>query len=383
MDTLTDEKLNQEVERGAVGAPAAVPPQSLCEPLAEMARLVRARPFEPHPLFRGGHAQTVYAALRLLRLREMRRESAAAVWESRLLEVEPGARVMVKCRWQDKRGESPTLLLVHGLEGSSESLYVRGTARKAFAAGFNVVRMNQRTCGGTEHLTPTLYHSGMAADIHRVFQELVEREALTRVFLAGFSMSGNMVLRLAGDYGERVPSELKGVCAVSPSLDLAACAHAIERRENRLYQWSFMRSLRRRMRTKGRLHPELYDTRDLRQVRTIRQFDDRYTAPHGGYRDAADYYARASALPVIPRVRVAALVIHAEDDPLVPPEAFRDRAFVENPNVLLVLTPRGGHTAFVARAAAEGEDRRWAENRIVDFCRLLAGFELADKGRAK
>lgn len=381
MDTLTEANLADEVESEA-GA-SHVPPQSLSAPLREMARRVRARPFEPHPVFQNGHAQTVFAALRLPRYAEFRRDSAEGAWESRLLEVEPGARVMVKCRWQAERRSAPTLLVVHGLEGSSESLYVRGTARKAFAAGFNVVRMNQRTCGGTEHLTPTLYHSGMSADIGRVFRGLVAGEGLARVFLAGYSMSGNMLLRLAGDYGDEAPGELAGVCAVSPSLDLAACARAIERRENALYQWSFMRSLRRRVRKKRRLHPELYDTRGLRRVRTVREFDERYTAPHGGYRDAEDYYARAGSLPVVGRIRVPTLVLHAEDDPIVPPEAFRDRALRDNPDVLLVLTPRGGHTAFYARAAAGDEDRRWAENRVVDFCRLLCGFGLADKGRGK
>lgn len=371
MDTLTEGRFTNEVERDAP-APS-VPPQSLSAPLREMARVIRAKPFEPHPLVRSGHAQTVFAALRLPRYAELRRD-VPGVWESRLLEIEPGVRVMVKCRWQEARRASPTLLVVHGLEGSSESLYVRGTARKAFAAGFNVIRMNQRTCGGTEHLTPTLYHSGMSTDIHNVFRELVEQEQLTRVFLAGFSMSGNMVLRLAGDYGAEPPARLAGVCAVSPSLDLAACAGAIERRENLVYQWSFMRSLRRRIRKKRRLHPELYDTKGLRRVRTIRQFDERFTAPHGGYRDAADYYERASALSVIDRVRVPTLVLHAEDDPIVPPEAFRDRAFIDNPDVLLVLTPRGGHTAFIARAADEDEDHRWAENRVVDFCRLLSRY---------
>lgn len=377
MENVTDR--THEIEWGPT-APL-VPPQSLSEPLREMARLVRSKPFEPHPLFRNGHAQTVLAALRLPRYAELRRDEPGD-WESRLLEVEPGARVLVKCRWQEERRAAPTLLLLHGLEGSSESLYVRGTARKAFGAGFNVVRMNQRTCGGTEHLTPTLYHSGMSRDIHHVFRELARSERLTRVFLAGYSMTGNMVLRLAGDYGAEAPPELAGVCAVSPSLDLAACAVAIERRANRLYQWSFMRSLRRRLRRKRRLHPELYDTRDIRRVRTIRQFDERFTAPHGGYRDADDYYERTSSLPVIHRIRVPTLVLHAEDDPIVPPEAFRDRAFEDNPHVLLVLTPRGGHTAFIARAA-EGEDRRWAENRVVDFCRLLCRCGLADAGQEK
>jgi predicted alpha/beta-fold hydrolase len=140
-----------------------------------------------------------------------------------------------------------------------------------------------------------------------------------------------------------------------------------------------MRSLRRRIRRKAATHPELYDARDIRRVRTIRQFDERYTAPHGGYRDADDYYARASSLPVIRDIRVPSLVLHADDDPIIPSASFRDPSIADNPNVLLVVTPGGGHVGFFAGAPRAGEDRRWAENRVVEFFRLLE--ETADDGR--
>ncbi|HST52534.1 MAG TPA: alpha/beta fold hydrolase, partial [Pyrinomonadaceae bacterium] len=348
-----------------------VPLQNLSARLRPVARAFRVKPFVPHKLFGSGHAQTTYAALRLSRPRRLR--DAGRDFEPRLVEVEPGARLLVKCHWQADRSDAPTLLLIHGLEGSSESLYIRGTARKALSAGFNVVRMNMRNCGDTEHLTETLYHSGMTGDIHRVLtDELAGRERLREIFVAGFSMSANMVLRLAGEYGDDAPPSLAGVVAVSPPVDLAGCAGLLERRENALYLWSFMRSLRRRVRRKRRLNPELYDARGLRRVRTLRQFDERYTAPHGGFRDAADYYERASSLPLIHRIKVPTLVIHAEDDPFVPAAPLRDSSFADNPNVLLVITRQGGHVAFIS-AGSEDEDRHWAENRIVEFCRMLSG----------
>jgi len=231
--------------------------------------------------------------------------------------------------------------------------------------------MNMRNCGGTEHLTPTLYHSGMTNDIHRVIvEELAERERLTRVYVAGFSMSGNMVLKLAGDYGSDFPTSLAGIVSVSPSIDLSACADAIEMRSNVLYRVSFMRSLRRRVRAKHHQYPEVYDTRRIRRVRNIRQFDERYTAPHGGYKGASDYYERASSLRVIPNIKVPTLIIHSIDDPIIPPEPFLEPSTASNPNVLLVVTCGGGHVGFIA-TATEGEDRRWAENRAVEFCRML------------
>jgi uncharacterized protein len=342
-----------------------IPPQALSARLREVARAFASKPFVPHPLFSGPHAQTIVSSKHFPRRRAFREESA--LYESRLFEVEPGTSVLLKCRWQSERRAAPTLLLLHGLEGSTDSLYVLGTAQKAYRRGFNVVGMNMRNCGGTEHLAATLYHSGMTDDIRRVIlEELTGREGLSEIFLTGFSMSGNMVLRLAGDYGTRAPTALKGVAAISPSIDLDSCAAALERRGNALYRWSFVSHLRDRVRRKGRLQPGTYDTQTLRRVRTIREFDERITAPHGGYRDASDYYARTSSRPVIGDIRVPTLIIHSADDPLIPVEPFHDEAIAANPEVLLVITRRGGHVGFLSDRA-EGEDRHWAENRLVEF----------------
>ena len=354
-----------------------IPAQALSARLAEVARAFASKPFVPHPLFPGPHAQTIVSSKHFLRQRALRGERA--LYESRLFEVEPGSRVLLKCRWQSERRAAPTLLVLHGLEGSTDSLYVLGTAQKAYRRGFNVVGMNMRNCGGTEHLAATLYHSGMTEDIRRVIlEELAGREALKEIHLAGFSMSGNMVLRLAGDYGSEAPPALRGVAAVSPSIDLDSCAAALERRENALYRWSFVKHLRERVRRKNRLSPGVYDTQRLRRVRTIREFDEWVTAPHGGFRDASDYYARTSSRAVLEEIRVPTLIIHSADDPLIPAEPFLDAAIAGNPDVLLVLTRRGGHVGFLSDRA-EGEDRHWAENRVVEFCRMLSGRDEKEK----
>ncbi|HEX8335944.1 MAG TPA: alpha/beta fold hydrolase, partial [Pyrinomonadaceae bacterium] len=348
-----------------------IPPQRLSARLGRVARDFASRPFVPHPLFPGPHAQTIVSSKHFPRRRAFREEGA--LYESRLFEVEPGTSVLLKCRWQPRRQSAPTLLLLHGLEGSTDSLYVLGTAGKAYGRGFNVVGMNMRNCGGTEHLAATLDHSGMTGDIRRVLlDELAGREGLAEIFVAGFSMSGNMVLRLAGDYGHEAPDALKGVAAVSPSIDLDSCASALERRGNALYRWSFVSNLRGRVRRKVRASPGAFDTSHLRRVRTIREFDERFTAPHGGYRDASDYYARTSSRAVIGEVRVPALIIHSADDPLIPAEPFLDKSIADNPDVLLVLTARGGHVGFLSDRA-QGEDRHWAENRVVEFFEHLRG----------
>ncbi|HEX8635233.1 MAG TPA: alpha/beta fold hydrolase [Pyrinomonadaceae bacterium] len=337
--------------------------------LLETASALAAKPFTPHPLFKSGHAQTLAAFMwpRRRRLRELRSD------EARLFEVEPGVRVLVHCRWQAERRAHPTLLLVHGLEGSSESIYMLSTALKAHRAGFNVLRLNIRTCGDTLHLTPTLYNSGMSQDLRALVGELIERDELPDVFIGGFSLGGNMSLKLAGEYGASFPRELKGVCVVSASVELAASAVAIEQRSNWVYQRRFIRSLKRRMRQAAALYPERYDASRLALVRTLRQFDELYTAPHGGFRDAADYYARSSALPLIPRIQVPTLIIHAEDDPFIPFDSLRHPSVGANPNVILLAPRHGGHVGFVADGLLTGEDRFWAENRLIEFCKRIEG----------
>jgi predicted alpha/beta-fold hydrolase len=280
-------------------------------------------------------------------------------------------RVLVRCRWQERRESSPTILLVHGLEGSSESTYAIGAAEKAHRAGFNALRMNIRSCGDTQHLSPTLYHSGLTDDLRAVVEELSARDRLPEIYLAGFSLGGNQCLKLAGERGGDAPLALRGVCAVSPSLDLSTCADAISRPRNFLYSRKFIRSLKRRMRRAAALYPERYDTGRLKLVRTIRDFDSHYTAPHAGFLDADDYYARSSALQFVPSIRTPTLVIHAEDDPLVPFASFRGPSLAANPCVVFLAPRQGGHVGFLADGAARGEDRFWAENRVVEFCRLL------------
>jgi uncharacterized protein len=347
------------------------PEESAADFMREVARKLARKPFAPHPIFKNGHAQTIAAHIWPRR----RRYRGFDQDESRLFAVAPDIKLLANCRWQKgevkNRATHPTLVLLHGLEGSTESIYMLGTAQKAFDAGFNIVRVNMRNCGGSEHLAPTLYNSGMSGDMRAVVAELIEQDELKEIYLAGFSMGGNIVLKLAGEYGEEAPSQLKGVCAVSPAIDLAACADKIAHRSNRIYQQRFLRGLRRRMQVKASLQPDRYNVDDLRRVRSIRDFDDLYTARDGGFKDASEYYMRSSALQFIPSIRIPTLILHAQDDPFIPFDAFTHAHLSENPFVALLAPPRGGHVGFLARRTANGEDAFWAENRIVDFCRMV------------
>ncbi len=332
--------------------------------LLEVAQVFADKPFEPHPVFRGGHAQTLasFAWPRRYRLR-------AAGDEKRLFDVAPNAQVLAHCRWHDNRAEHPTVVLWHGIEGSSDAVYMVATAQKAFRAGFNVVRVNLRNCGGTEHLTPTLYHGGLSEDLRAIVTEFIERDGLSELFLIGFSLGGNMVLKLVGEYGELPPKEIVAVCAISPSVDLGASGDLIGQRSNWIYHRDFVRRLKKRIKLKGKLYPEIYDTSEVHLVHSIRQFDERFTSVAHGFANAADYYDKASALRVVDKIRVPTLIIHAQDDPFIPFAPLRDPSVGANPYILLLDPEHGGHVAFVA-AAAHDEDRFWAENRVLEFFKL-------------
>lgn len=332
--------------------------------LAQLADRFKAKPFVPPRVLTQGDLQTLAVYFWPGRFRP----SDITGDEVRLFQVEKDSQVLARCRWQSDRTSCATIVMWHGIEGSSSSAYMLATAEKAFQAGFNVLRMNLRNCGGTEHLTPTLYHGGMSGDVRAVVNELIERDGLTQIFIVGFSLGGNTVLKLAGEYGDHPPSELAGVATISPSVDLGATCELIMAPRNFVYHKQFLRYLKRRIRAKEKLFPGRYDASSLRYVKSIRQFDDIYVAPAFGFADADDYYAKASSLPFISRIRAPTLIVHAQDDPFVPFAPLREPSVTDNPYVLLLAPARGGHVAFLS-ADNDGEDRFWAENRLIEFCR--------------
>lgn len=238
------------------------------------------------------------------------------------------------------------IIFLHGLEGSAEAGYIKSFSQTALQRGFGVYRLNLRTCGGTEELCETMYHSGLTSDTCAVL-EIIKNDRQQPIVLVGFSLGGNVALKLAGELGET--KLLDGVCAVSPPIDLAACVRAIDKRSNILYARRFLDRLRKRIERKSRLAPHLYDSQGLHTVKTVWQFDDRYTAPLFGFGNAANYYATQSAANFLDAIRVPTLVITAQDDPLVPFQIFDHPAFRSNPAIRLIATKYGGHLGFLSR----------------------------------
>lgn len=315
-------------------------------------------PFHPRRPFGSGHAQTIAGNF-------LPRRNQLPPPEERLFQVEPEVQVLCHCHWQAERKTAMTLVIVHGLEGSSDSQYVIGTGSKAWIAGMNVVRMNMRNCGDTEHLGPTLYNSSMSGDIGAIAQTLISEDGLQKLAFIGYSMGGNLVLKLLGEWGTQAPPQVKAGVGVSPAMDLAPSADALHDRANRVYEWKFLLGLRRRILRKAALYPDRYDVSHLRGMRSMRDFDNQITARYSGFLDAQDYYTRAAAARVVDRIAVPTLVLHALDDPFIRVLPETREKLLHNSHITYVETRHGGHCAFLA--AANGYDGRWAERQAIGF----------------
>jgi hypothetical protein len=326
-------------------------------------------PFDP--LFRNPHLQTIAGRYWPARLAEN-------YWptQSRYFSTAPGVKVLAHynarapregpvAEGQGPAGEAgskqraPVVLAVHGLTASSQAPYMRTLAQHALTAGFDVIRLNVRNCGGTEHLAPTLYHSGLTVDLRAVVEQL----APAPLFLAGFSMGGNMVLKLAGEWGEHPPPHVQAVCGISVPLCLGVCARRLGERGNRIYEARFLRELRRTLRRKQREMPGSFTAPHWDGIRSIYDFDDAITAPAFGFGGADHYYESQSSAGFLDKIRVPALLIQAQDDPFIPFEVFEDLPLDRNPNLHLEAPAHGGHVAFLSRRTP----RFWAIAQAVRF----------------
>jgi predicted alpha/beta-fold hydrolase len=321
------------------------------------------QPFLPRPPFRGGHLQTLAGFF-------LQRQIALPQPESRLVTVAPGIPVLCHCHWQPDRANALTLIVLHGLEGSSESGYVVGITQKALALGMNIVRMNQRNCGGTDAIAPTLYNSSLSGDVSAVARNVIENDGVRRFVLIGFSMGGNLVLKCAGEWGAAPPPEFRAVVTVCPAMDLAISADTLHLPSNRIYEEYFMLRLRSRFRTKVKVFPGHFDANRLKGVNSLREFDDKVTAYYCGFTGAVDYYARASATNTVEQVAVPGLIVHAASDPFVKITSETRSRIGRNRNLQFVETADGGHCAFLA--SPNGYDGRWAEKTVVEFAKRFA-----------
>jgi predicted alpha/beta-fold hydrolase len=251
--------------------------------------------------------------------------------------------------------------MVHGLEGSSEAGYARSLAHELLQAGWAAHRFNMRSCGGTEHLSGRgLYHSGQTSDLLAVVRQI---KGGFPVFLTGFSLGGNVVLKLAGELGEHAPDLIAGVIAVSTPIDLAACARKLSSPSNFVYARRFLRRLKQRIRLKAQSAPGLFALEHLDAVKSIYEFDDKFTAPAFGFGTADNYYATQSSNQFLDRIRVPALLVQAKDDPLIPFEVYDHPAFARNPHLRLLAVEHGGHVGFISKTPP----RFWLDQMLLEW----------------
>lgn len=309
----------------------------------------------------------------------MRRNISLPEPERLLVEVEGPVSgygpsyVLCHCHWQPQevRAQRLTVVLIHGLEGSSNSQYMIGNTARALAAGFNVVRMNMRSCGGTDEICPTIYHSGRSGDVAAVIRKIVETQQLESIALVGYSMGGNLILKFAGETASALPPQLKALVGVSPLMDLAVSSAALHEPQNRVYEWHFLRNMIARVRRRAVLFPAIYGGAEIEKIHTLRLFDEHIVARYGGFAGADDYYFKVASSHYADRLNVPTLILHSIDDPFVRMLSQTRATLIANPNVTYVEMQRGGHCAFL-ESPQNGDDGRWAEKTLLGFLQARA-----------
>jgi uncharacterized protein len=287
--------------------------------------------------------------------------------ESRHIRTDDDTEVLVQTQYPVGTPVGEVVLL-HGLEGAGDAGYIISMAFDALQAGFIAHRFHMRTCGNTEALCKTLYHAGLTSDLWRFLEHLRATGRGLPVFPIGFSLGGNVSLKLAGELGET--DLIAGVCAISTPIDLAAGVRRISHWDNRLYENRFLTRMRQRLLATGR-----YSAEALNAAKSLYEIDDKITAPSFGFRNADHYYATQSSINFLEHIRVPTLLIQAKDDTFIPFEMFERGQVEENENILLIATEHGGHLGFLSKYGR----RFWVDDVALEFLKRVIG-ELASDG---
>jgi uncharacterized protein len=317
--------------------------------------IIQSSSYRPPPLLSNGHLQTILPSLlRCVNGVRYRRERIATPDED-----------FIDLDWS-RHGSRHLVLLCHGLEGSSRAAYMQGMVDAFNQAGWDAVAYNYRGCSGTINRQLRAYHSGATDDLAIVHRHIATTQAYRSIGFVGFSLGGNLVLKYLGENAPSLPPERHWAAAVSVPCDLKASARRLERAVNHVYNWRFLRTLTAKARWKARRYPGCIDTSRLQSVHSLKAFDDLYTAPVHGFRDAEDYWRRCSALGFLNRIRVPTLLINALNDPFLSSSCFPYAAARRNENLFLETPASGGHVGFLP---LDLKGPFWHETRVVQFAR--------------
>lgn len=263
---------------------------------------------------------------------------------------------------------APRLLLLHGLEGTVRSHYAQGLLGEAARRKWGADLLIFRSCGSEMNRTRRFYHSGETSDIAFALDRIVAEFPRSPIGIAGVSLGGNVTLRFLGERGADIPRQVKGAAAVSVPFDLQRSSRRIGTGFSTVYQRYFIKSLVRKAGIKRLAFPDLAGSTNLADIRTLEDFDNLITAPIHGYRDATDYYQRASSLRSLEDIRLKTLLLSAVDDPMLPPEVLDEvrAAATRNPALHIEFVSRGGHAGFVA-GRVPWKPVYYAEHRVGRF----------------
>ncbi len=312
--------------------------------------------FRPAWWARGRHVQTVWSRL-------IRRKEEVSTRRARWTTADGD---FLDLDFMDGPVQSPQLLVIHGLEGSSQREYVRGFLARASRRGWRGVALNFRSCSGVPNRTPRLYHSGDSPELNWVVGELCKRDPGAPILPVGVSLGGNVLLKWLGERGEDAPDEVVAAVAISTPFDLAAAAGKMSEGLGRVYSYHFLRSLKAKALRKARDYPEMLDAVAVRRARNWRQYDDAVTAPLHGFRDADDYWARSSSLRFLEGIRRPTLLISARDDPFIPASSLPLKQVESSRWLHAEFSRRGGHAGFVS-GRLPWRPVYWAERRAIEF----------------
>ena len=316
------------------------------------------REFRPHPLLRGGHAQTLAGAY-------LPWSTVASTSVQHQIALPDGDKLVLHddCPPTWELGQR-VVLLMHGLAGSHQSGYMVRISRRLFERGIRSFRLDLRGSGAGAHLARRPYHAGCSDDLLHAIQAMGRLCPGSSISPIGFSLSGNILLKFLGESPGRVPPCIDRAMAVNPPIDLRGCVQELDRFSNRAYNRHFVNLLHRTLEIRRQTVPGAIIPADYRRPRRLYDFDDRYTAPVSGFRNADEYYSQCSAAQFLPAIAVPTLILTARDDPLVPAASFeRSR---RSDSVELLLTNSGGHLGFIARSGVD-PDHRWMDWRVLDW----------------
>jgi predicted alpha/beta-fold hydrolase len=317
--------------------------------------LINPSSYVPPPGFRNAHLQTIFPSL-------FRPAPSVAYWRERIT-TDDGDFLDIDRIGRNRDDAPPLAILSHGLEGNSTRVYMKGMADAFAAAGYHVMAWNFRGCSGEMNRLPRFYHSGDTKDLARIVRHAQDC-GYRDIVLVGFSMGGNMSLKYAGEQGDGLPAEIRRIIAFSVPCDLSTSATKLSKAAFGLYTKRFMRMLKAKIRAKAALMPHHISTRGLGQMQSFAEFDNAYTAPLHGFRDAEDYWNRASCKHVLAGIRRPALLVNALNDPFLTPECYPVEAAASHTFLYLEQPETGGHVGFPEFNA---ENRYWSERRAVAF----------------